>query len=62
MSDFHLTKLGQKFFEVTLPKIASELARLNTNLESLLAEIRFLREDATSPPGVPPATATNSDT
>jgi len=45
---------------VTLPKIASELARLNTNLEALLAEIRFLCEDASNSPGVPPAPNSNT--
>lgn len=53
MADFHATKMGQRFFESTLPAIAKELARLNQNLEALLAEIQHLREDATNPPPIP---------
>jgi len=35
--DFFRTRMGQKFFESTVPRIADELARLNRNLESLVA-------------------------
>ena len=33
--EFYYTKAGRTFFEVTLPRIAEELARLNRNLEAL---------------------------
>ena len=35
--DFFRTRMGQKFFESTIPRIADELARLNRNLEALVA-------------------------
>jgi hypothetical protein len=35
--DFFRTRMGQKFFESTVPRIADELARLNRNLETLVA-------------------------
>jgi hypothetical protein len=35
--DFFRTRMGQKFFESTAPRIADELARLNRNLEALVA-------------------------
>lgn len=40
MSDvpFHLTRMGQTFYEGTMPRLVRELARLNDNLERLLAE------------------------
>lgn len=39
MSDtpFHQTRMGHTFFDATMPAIARELARLNENLERLLA-------------------------
>ncbi len=36
-TDFHATRIGQRFFESTMPRIADELARLNRNLEALVA-------------------------
>jgi hypothetical protein len=36
-TDFHATHMGQRFFESTMPRIADELARLNRNLETLVA-------------------------
>jgi hypothetical protein len=36
-TDFHATRMGQRFFESTVPRIADELARLNRNLEALVA-------------------------
>jgi hypothetical protein len=36
-TDFHATRMGQRFFESTMPRIADELARLNRNLEALVA-------------------------
>jgi hypothetical protein len=41
MSDeFFRTRMGHRFFEATMPKIADQLERLNTNLEALIAELR----------------------
>ncbi len=37
MSDFFRTQMGHRFYESTMPSIARELARLNDNLERLLA-------------------------
>ncbi len=38
--EFFQTRLGQRFYEATMPKIAEQLERLNANLEALLAELR----------------------
>ena len=42
MSDFFRTPMGQRFYEATMPKIADQLERLNTNIEALVAELREL--------------------
>jgi hypothetical protein len=34
---FHQTRMGHIFFEATMPSLVGELARLNANLERLLA-------------------------
>jgi prefoldin subunit 5 len=44
MSDFFRTRMGQRFYEATMPKIADQLERLNANIEALVAELRELRE------------------
>ncbi len=36
MDEFFKTRMGQRFYESTLPKIAEELERLNRNLEALV--------------------------
>ena len=36
--DFFKTRMGHRFYEATMPKIADELERLNTNIEALVAE------------------------
>ena len=36
MDEFFKTRMGQRFYEVTMPKIAEELERLNRNLERLV--------------------------
>lgn len=62
MSAFFRTKMGQRFYEATMPKVADELARLNTNLEALVAELRMqrtLREEG-SCASVEPAPVSNS--
>jgi len=46
MPQLHETRVGQKLIEVTLPKIADELAMLNANLAAL---IELLREHLTTP-------------
>ena len=39
MSDFFRTPMGQRFYEGTMPSLVRELARLNQNLERLLADV-----------------------
>lgn len=41
--DFFKTRMGQRFYEATMPKIADQLERLNTNIEALVVELRNLR-------------------
>jgi hypothetical protein len=57
--EFARTPMGRRFFEATVPKIADELARLNTTLEPIAAALQAL----TSPPmaghGVAAAAETN---
>lgn len=53
--DFYRTRMGQRFFESTMPRIADELARLNRNLETLVALIERRGE------GGPLDPATDSD-
>jgi len=55
MSDFFRTRMGQRFYEATMPKIADQLERLNTNIEALLAELRKQREAIE--PGMPGSNA-----
>jgi hypothetical protein len=45
-SDFFTTRMGQRFYEATLPKIADELERLNANIEALVSELREHRRRA----------------
>lgn len=40
--DFFKTRMGQRFYEATMPKIADQLERLNTNIETLVVELRKL--------------------
>ncbi len=35
MTDFHATRMGQRFFEHTAPALAEQLKQLNANLERL---------------------------
>jgi hypothetical protein len=46
MSDFFRTRMGQRFYEATMPKIADQLERLNINIEALVAELREQRRRA----------------
>lgn len=36
MDDFHRTRMGQEFFNNTMPGLVKQLKRLNDNLEKLL--------------------------
>jgi hypothetical protein len=47
-TQFHQTRMGQQYYERTLPEIARQLARLNELLERLVAvaEAGFERRDA----------------
>jgi len=51
--DFFKTRMGHRFYEATMPKIADQLERLNMNIEALVAELRKLsapvREQAQPP-------------
>jgi hypothetical protein len=46
MSEFFRTQMGHRFYESTMPSLVRELARLNTNLERLLAVVE---RDAENP-------------
>jgi hypothetical protein len=51
--DFFKTRMGQRFYEATMPKIADQLERLNTNIEALVAELQRLSaplRDQAAPP------------
>ncbi len=45
-NDFFRTAMGQRFYESTMPSLVRELARLNTNLERLVA---LVEQSAESP-------------
>lgn len=51
-SDFFRTRMGQTFYEGTMPSLVRELARLNQNLERLVA----IAEKPAAPPAEPPPT------
>ena len=46
MSDFFRTQIGDRFYESTMPSLVRELARLNANLERLLAVVERETEKA----------------
>ncbi len=48
--EFFQTRMGARFYEGTMPKIAEQLERLNDNLEAILDELRS-RHDASAPAG-----------
>jgi hypothetical protein len=54
---FFETKMGQRFYEVTAPRIASELANIATALGALHT---LLRERLPAPSKAPPAPASPS--
>jgi len=45
---FFSTRMGQRFYEATMPKVADQLERLNSNLEALVTELRLQREERRS--------------
>ena len=53
-SDFFRTRMGQTFYEATMPSLVRELARLNQNLERLVA---IAEKQATAPAEPPPTHA-----
>ena len=48
MDEFFKTRMGQRFYESTMPKIAEELERLNRNLEKLVEALN-IQPDSKSP-------------
>ena len=48
--EFHQTPRGARFFDVTMPRIADELANLNNNLSALLVLVRTRLPSAPKPP------------
>jgi len=48
MTDFFRTPMGQRFYESTMPSLVRELARLNQNLERLLAVVEPDQKPAAS--------------
>lgn len=53
MSDieFHQTRMGQRFYESTMPALVRELIRLNGNIERLLAVVAGdAKVDTDAPP------------
>ena len=53
--DFHTTKMGSRFFEITMPRIADELANLNNHLAALIALLRERQPPSPASPSQPPA-------
>ncbi len=53
MIEFFQTRMGQRFFESTLPRLVEELARLNRNIEALTAAIDHRAEPPNSNTTVP---------
>jgi hypothetical protein len=47
--EFFKTRMGQRFYEATMPKIADQLERLNANLKALAAELRRQRLSGQDP-------------
>ena len=45
---FFSTRMGQRFYEATMPKVADQLERLNTNLEALVTELQLQRKERQS--------------
>lgn len=58
MSEFFRTQMGHRFYESTMPSLVRELARLNDNLERLLAVVE---REATKPAGGEPTPAPSKE-
>ena len=56
MERFYQTVGGRRFIDGTMPKLVEELARLNRNLESLVAAL-----GGKGPPPAPPPAGTKHD-
>jgi hypothetical protein len=41
---FHNTRMGQRFYESTMPELVRELSRFNGNLEQLIPLLKSLAE------------------
>ena len=54
-NDFFRTRMGHTFYESTMPSLVRELARLNQNLERLVALAE--KQEAKPAKSVPAATA-----
>lgn len=48
---FYRTQMGHRFYDTTAPSLVRELARLNENIERLLAHIE---REAKAPPAMAP--------
>lgn len=59
--DFFKTRMGQRFYEATMPKIADQLERLNTNIEALVTELRMQRDGRDSRAPVPQQSTREED-
>lgn len=57
MIEFFRTPMGQRFFEATMPSLVRELARLNQNLERLVA----LAEKQSATPAEPAPVVTTTE-
>lgn len=40
---FHQTRMGQRFYESTMPELVRQLTRLNDLLERVVAAFEFIR-------------------
>ena len=54
---FHATRMGQRFYEGTMPKLAEELARVNASLAELINVL-----DRVAAPGRPDDTEIQTPT
>lgn len=52
---FHSTRMGQRFYEGTMPTLVRELGRLNDNIERLLAVAERGAKPASKPDVTDPA-------
>jgi len=54
--EFFQTKMGARFYESTMPRVADQLEHLNRNLEALVTELRLQREARASKEEAPQPT------